>query len=93
MLKIDLTEIEGSTSYLFQEWLKNSKIEKYCKENGLEKTKAAILEDIANLSPKGKESNAYQLNEKIFAEKRSLKSLMLYIANSMFGGAGLGVKK
>lgn len=80
-----------SASSVFKDWISDSKIEKSCKQNGLNNTKLLILSDLKEIIGKNLSQEKYKFYEDNINKQNSNQKLMLFIANAMCCGDNMSV--
>lgn len=87
---IPLSEL-ASASNVFKNWISDSRIEKSCKEKGLDCTKTLILSDLKEMIGKNLSQEKYNYYEENINKLNSNKKLLFFIANAMCCGDNLSV--
>lgn len=90
----DLLESKGlSLTKIFGEWLRDKKIERVFKENGLDFTKESIISDLKEIVGKGLSLESFKKCVISINNQKSYISLASYVWNSCANGSNMGAIK
>ena len=87
----DLSRVKLSATKVFESWIKDLKIEKECKSDGIDIVKNKILEQLESTKGTCLSEEKYRYYELNFKKQKTPKDLMLFIWHAEASGENNGV--